>query len=149
MHWPRLFVGLSWNFPSKHCQVPGTYVCREKLYFPVHVRAREFGLAGWVRQSRPASSYSPPYSSWIWCLLTGFLPCSAAASIYLLKTAIYAIGSAPSLSGHVIAYRWRSLPKVRRRRDSKPQDSSERVLPWAGHHGPINIRLSFSHPLLV
>ena len=42
----------------------------------------------------------------------------------------YAIGSVPSLSGHAIAYRWRSLPRVRRHRASKPQGSSEPVLPW-------------------
>ena len=41
-----------------------------------------------------------------------------------------AIGSVPSLSDHAIAYRWRSLPRVRRYRASKPQGSSERVLPW-------------------
>ena len=41
----------------------------------------------------------------------------------------YAIGSVPSLSGHAIAYRWRSLPRVRLHRASKPQGSSERVLP--------------------
>ena len=41
----------------------------------------------------------------------------------------YAIGSVPSLSSHAIAYRWRSLPTVRRHRASKPQGSSERVLP--------------------
>ena len=29
-----------------------------------------------------------------------------------------------------IAYRWRSLPRVRRHRASKPQGSSKRVLPW-------------------
>ena len=40
----------------------------------------------------------------------------------------HAIGSVPSLSGHAIAYRWRSLPRVRRHRASKPQGSSERVL---------------------
>ena len=35
---------------------------------------------------QPAHS---PYSGWIWCLLMGFLPSSAAASIYyLFKTAI-------------------------------------------------------------
>ena len=33
----------------------------------------------------------------------------------------YAIGSFPSLSGHAIAYRWRSLPRVCRHRASKPQ----------------------------
>ena len=42
----------------------------------------------------------------------------------------YAIGSVPSSSGHAIAYRWCSLPRVRRHRASKPQGSSERVLPW-------------------
>ena len=42
----------------------------------------------------------------------------------------YAIGSVPSLSGHAIAYRWRSLPRVRRHGACKPQGSSERVLPW-------------------
>ena len=42
----------------------------------------------------------------------------------------YDIGSVPSLSGHAIAYRWRSLPRVRRHRASKPQGSSKRVLPW-------------------
>ena len=42
----------------------------------------------------------------------------------------YAIGSVPSLSGHAVAYRWRSLPRVRRHRASKSQGSSERVLPW-------------------
>ena len=35
-----------------------------------------------------------------------------------------------SLSGHAIAYRWRSLPRVHRHRPSKPQGSSKRVLPW-------------------
>ena len=42
----------------------------------------------------------------------------------------HAIWSVPSLSGHAIAYRWRSLPRVRRHRASKPQGSSERVLHW-------------------
>ena len=42
----------------------------------------------------------------------------------------YTIGSVQSLSGHAIAYRWRSLPRVRWHRASKPQSSSERVLSW-------------------
>ena len=42
----------------------------------------------------------------------------------------YATGSVPSSSGHASAYRWRSLPRVRRHRASKPQGSFERVLPW-------------------
>ena len=42
----------------------------------------------------------------------------------------YAIRSVPSLLGHAISYRWRSLPRDHRHRTSKPQGSSERVLPW-------------------
>ena len=42
----------------------------------------------------------------------------------------YTIGSVLSSAGRAIAYRWRSLPRVRRHRASKPQGSSERVLSW-------------------
>ena len=56
----------------------------------------------------------------------------------------YAVGSVPSLSGHAIAYRWRSLPpRVRRHRASKPQNSSERVPPWQVTIDQFNMRLSF------
>ena len=34
------------------------------------------------------------------------------------------------IGSHKAAYRWLSLPRVRRHRASKPQGSSERVLPW-------------------
>ena len=49
-------------------------------------------------------------------------------TIYLKPS--YATGSVPSLSSYAFAYRWRSLPRVRRHRASKLQGSSERVLPW-------------------
>ena len=58
-------------------------------------------------------------------VLSGFLPCYAVASIYLFKPP-YAIVSVPSLSGHATTYRWRSLPRVRRHRASKPQGNSKR-----------------------
>ena len=64
--------------------------------------------------SRPISRQPvhSPYSGWIWCLLTGFLLISAAAFAYLSKPP-YAIGSVPTfLSGHAIAYQWRSLPRA-------------------------------------
>ena len=60
----------------------------------------------------------------------------------------YAIGSVSSLSGHAIAYRWRSLPRVRRHGASKPLGSSERVLPWQVTMDQL-IFASFPHPLLV
>ena len=62
---------------------------RETQYFPVRVRSR---LRIWSRETgsvvRPALACSSPYSGGIWCLLTGFLPSSAAAFIFLFKTAI-------------------------------------------------------------
>ena len=61
----------------------------------------------------------------------------------------YAIGLVASLSGHAIAYRWRSLPRVRRHRASKPPRSFRTSAALAGHHEPIDIRLSFPQPLLV
>ena len=48
-----------------------------------------------------------------------------------LKTPYAIYWSFSSLPSHaIIAYRWRSLPRVRRHRASKPQGSSEVVLPW-------------------
>ena len=41
----------------------------------------------------------------------------------------YAIGPVPSLSGHAIAHRWRSLPRVRRHMTIKPQGGSKGLLP--------------------
>ena len=59
----------------------------------------------------------------------------------------YAIGSVPSSSGHASAYRWRSLPRVRRHRASKPQGSSERALPWQVTMGQLTCA-SLSEPLI-
>ena len=59
----------------------------------------------------------------------------------------YAIGSVSSLSGLAIAYRWRSLPRVRRHRASTPQGSSSNgCCHFAGQQGSINVRLSFPTP---
>ena len=76
---------------------------------PAHVHTQQAESGAYLRDSSRVPR---------WCPL-----------IYLKPP--YAIGSVPSLSGHAtIAYRWRSLPRIRRHRASKPQDSSERVLPW-------------------
>ena len=64
-------------------------------------------------------------------VLTCGIPPEFRGGVHLFiiyKIAIRHIGSVPSLSGHAIAYRWRSLLRVRRHRASKPQDSSKRVL---------------------
>ena len=75
---------------------------------PTHLHTQaESG--GWLRDSSRVSGWRP--------------------FTYLFKSP-YAIGPVPSLSCYGIAYRWRSLPRIRRHRASKPQGSSERVLPW-------------------
>ena len=55
-----------------------------------------------------------------------------------------AIESVPSLLGHAIAWRWRSLPRAHRPRASSPQRSSSNwCCLFRFHHGPIFVRLSF------
>ena len=49
---------------------------------------------------------------------------------FILSKLSYAFGSVPSVSGHTTAYRWHSLPRVRRHRASKHQGSSKRGLLW-------------------
>ena len=78
----------SMDQPGKVANPARGQLNRENEYFSLRVRAWEFDLARRVRRSRPASACPSPYSGWIWCLLTGFLPSSAAASIHLFKTAI-------------------------------------------------------------
>ena len=76
----------------------------------------------------PISPYLRDFS-----LLTGFLPISATASIFLFKPQ-YAIGLVSNLSGHhaiiycvPMAFTTERPPA---QRASKPQGSSERMLPW-------------------
>ena len=72
----------SMDQPGKVANPARGQLNRENEHSPVPVRAWDFGLARRVQPSRPASVCSSPYSGWIWCLLTGFLPSSAAASIW-------------------------------------------------------------------
>ena len=63
-------------------------------------------------------------------VLTYGIPPDFRGSVHFCFKLSYVIGSVRSLLGHAIACQWRSLPRVRRHRVSKPQGSSERVLPW-------------------
>ena len=54
----------------------------------------------------------------------------------------YTMGSVPSSSGYAIAYRWHSLPRVRRHRASRPQGIvlNECCLgrsPWTNQYAPL------------
>ena len=66
---------------------------------------------------------------WLNLVLTYGIPPEFRYGVHNFKPP-NAIGPVPSLSGHAIAYRWRSLPRVRWHRASKPQGYSRRVLPW-------------------
>ena len=68
----------------------GQLHCTEKMFFPLSPFAPDV-------PRQPAHS---PYSGWTWCLLTGFLPISAVASIYISEPLWCVIVSVPSLPGH-------------------------------------------------
>ena len=68
--------------------------------------------------------------------------------IYLLKLS-YAIESVPSLSDRAIAYRWRSLPRVRRHRASRPQGSSSNGCCLCITMDQLICASLFRHPLMV
>ena len=96
-----------------------------------------------VRPSRPASACS--FSTLrLNLVLTRGIPPDFHGGVHLFIPP-YAIGSVPSLSGHATTYLWRSLPRVHRHRASSPQCTIVPVTgaAFAGHHGPINVRLSF------
>ena len=131
--------------PGKVANPARGQLIRENEYFPVPVRAWEFGIARRVRQSRPASVCSSTYSGWIWCFFyvrdSSRVP--RRRPFVYLKPPYAIIWSVPSLSSHAIAYRWRSLPRVRRHRASKPQGSSSNgCCLFMYHHRPM---LFFSH----
>ena len=127
----------------------GRLLSRENEYFPLFPLALENVVSrngfGSPVPRRPAHLHTQAeYGAY----MTVFLPISATASIYLLKPP-YAMGSVPSLSGHAIAYQWRSLPRVRRHRARKPQGSSKRMLPWQVSMDQFILASIFPHPLLV
>ena len=76
---------------------------------------------------------------------SGILPASRdGVHLFIHSTAI---GSVPRLSVHAIAYRWRLLPRGRRRRASSLQGSSSNgCCLFRSHHIPIFVRLSFFTP---
>ena len=104
---------------------------KKNEYFPVPVRAREFGLARRVRQSRPAlPAHLHTYSVRLIRVLTYGIPPEFRGSVHLfIQTVIRHQVSLEFIGSH-IAYRWRSLPRVRRHRANKPQGSPKQVLPW-------------------
>ena len=140
----------SMDQPGKVANPARDQLNRENEYFSVPVRALEFGVARRVRQSRPASACPSQYSGWVWCLLTGFLPSSAAAFVHLFF-------NRHTRSGQSRVYRVTQLlhtDGVHCRESAGTGSVNLKVVPvtgaaLAGHRGPTNMRLSFPHPLLV
>ena len=76
------------------------------------------------------------HTGWIWCSITPPHILSAA------------IGSVPSLSGQTIAYRWRSLPRVRPIRAHSTQgSSSNECCLFRYHMNQLMCASIFPHPL--
>ena len=72
--------------------------------------------------SRPASAFSFSTLRARYGLTHG-IPPDFHGAVHLFMPP-YVIESVSSLSGHAIAYRWRSVPRVRRNSTSSPQGSS-------------------------
>ena len=82
-------------------------------------------------------------------LVLGILP-EFRGGVHIFLPAPHTIGSVPSLSGHAIAYRWRSLPRVRWHRASSPQGSSSNgCCPCITMDQMLLCSSLFPHPLLI
>ena len=118
---------------------------RENEYSPVLVRAREFGLARRVRPSRLASACSFSILR-VNLVLAHGIPADFHGGVYLLK---------PPYAGQSRVYRVTQLRTdgVHCRESAGTGPVVLKVVPvtgaaFAGHHGPINVRLSFPTPTI-
>ena len=126
---------------------------RETNVFPCpHLRlkiwSRETGSAIPVPRQRAHSPHTPRLN----LVLTYFRDSSRFPRRRPHNMPSTAISPVPSLSGHAIADRWHSLPRVCRHRasSSSPQsNSSNRCCLFRCHHGPIKLRLSFPAPTII
>ena len=81
--------------------------------------------------------------------MLGILP-EFRGGVHIFLPAPHTIGLVPSLSGHAIAYRWRSLPRVRWHRASSPQGSSSNgCCPCITMDQMLLCSSLFPHPLLI
>ena len=115
--------------------------------FLAPVRAWEFGFARQVWLYRLLSACS--FSILTLNLVLGILP-EFRGGVHIFLPAPHTIESVPSLSGHAIAYRWRSLPRVRWHRASSPQGSSSNgCCPCITMDQMLLCSSLFPHPLLI
>ena len=83
-------------------------------------------------------------------VLTHGIPPDVHGGVNIFLPAPHTTGSVPSLSGHAIAYRWRSLPRVRWHWASSPQGSSSNECYLCITVDQMLLCFSlFLHPLLV
>ena len=83
-------------------------------------------------------------------VLTHGIPPEFRGGVHIFLPAPHTIGSVPSLSGHAIAYRLRSLPRVRWHRASSPQGSSSNGCCFCITMDQMLLCSSlFPHPLLI
>ena len=83
-------------------------------------------------------------------MLTHGIPPEFRGGVHIFLPAPHTVGSVPSLSGHAIAYRSRSLPRVRWHRASSPQSTSSNGCCLCITMDQILLCSSlFPHPLLI
>ena len=144
----RLIHTLAIRVTIHGCQSCSWSAEQGKLIFPCP-RSR---LRTWSRETGSAASCSTSAYLLITVLrlnlvLTHGIPPDFRGGGHLLFTPPYAIGLFPSLSGHAIAYRWRSLPRVHRHRASNHQGSSSNGCCLCSTMDLSTCASSFPHPL--
>ena len=118
--------------PSRETKFSGTHGDRGMFIFPVQLTTSRIG-------NLTRLIYTLLYVMTIHTSLTGFLLLSTTAPTYI-------VNRLPTLSGHVIAYRWHSLPRVRWQRASSRQGSSNnKCCLFRFYHGPILYAPLFPH----
>ena len=147
-----------------HATVQYTYTCMcghdiqqstnqlRKVANPVYGQLPPFAPENLVSRDRFGCTVScqPAHSLYITLnLVLGILP-EFRGGVHIFLPAPHTIGSVPSLSGHAVAYRWRSLPRVRWHRASSPQGSSSNgCCPCITMDQMLLCSSLFPHPLLI
>ena len=139
------YIKRSMDQPGKVANPVRGQLNRENKYFPVRVRAWEFGPARRVRPSRPASACSFSVLRLNLVLTHGIPPDFRGGDHLFIPST--AIGSVSILSGYAIAYRWRSLPRVCRHRASSAQGSSSNGCCLSITMDQLMCASLFPHPL--
>ena len=133
------------------CQSRSWSAEQRKCFFPV-----PFAPENLISRDRfgcpvPRQPVRSPHSIKLNLVLTRGIPRAFRDGVHIFIPST-AIGSIPILSGHAMAYQWRSMARVHRRKVKSPEGSSSNGCPFFRYYGHELIFCApffFPHPPLV